>query len=107
MLRYTSKGAFGMLTHVVLLKPKAEITEGEVITALDHVQALQQAIPGIVSVEVGKNLNESNNQGYTHGFVIRFVDAEIYKGYAPHPAHQPVSEVLRRISQSIIDFDVA
>ncbi len=58
-----------MLTHVVLLKPKAEISEDEIARALDHVQARKQAIPGIVSVEAGKNLNGSN-QGYTHGFVI-------------------------------------
>jgi Stress responsive A/B Barrel Domain len=95
-----------MLTHVVLLKPRAEIAEDEIMVALAHVQALQQVISGIVSVEAGKNLNESNNQGYTHGFVMRFTDREHLKAYAPHPAHQMVSEELLRISQSIIDFDV-
>ena len=95
-----------MLTHIVLLKPKAEITEDEIGAALDHVQTLQQVIPGIVSVEAGKNLNESNNQGYTHGFVMHFIDAEHLKAYAPHPAHQVVSEELLRISESIIDFDI-
>ena len=95
-----------MLTHVVLLKPKTEVTEDEILTALAHVQALQQAIPGIVSVETGKNLNESNNQGYTHGFVMQFAGREDLKAYAPHLAHQVVSEELQRISQSIIDFDV-
>ena len=39
-----------MLTHVVLLHPKAEVTEDEITTALDHVNTLQQAIPGIVDV---------------------------------------------------------
>ena len=87
-----------MLTHVVLLKPKAETTEDEMLAALDRVQTLQQAIPGIVSVEAGKNLNVSNNQGYTHGFAMRFIDAEHLKAYAPHPAHQVVSEELLRIS---------
>ena len=32
----------------------------------------------------------SSYQGYTYGFVIRFVDSEDLKAYAPHPAHQPV-----------------
>ncbi len=95
-----------MLTHVVLLKPKAEITADEIGAALNRVQALQQAIPGIVSVEAGKNLNESNNQGYTHGFVMHFIDVKHLKAYASHPAHQVVSEELLRISQSIIDFDI-
>ena len=46
------------------------------------------------------------NQGYTHGFVMRFVDAKHLKAYAPHPAHQKVSEELQNISQRIIDFDI-
>lgn len=95
-----------MLTHIVLLKPRAEASPREIATALEHVQALQQAIPGIVSVQVGENLNGSNNQGYTHGFVMQFTDVETFKGYAPHPTHRPVSEELRRISENIIDFDI-
>ena len=95
-----------MITHVVLLQPKAQTTSDEIAEALEHVQALQQAIPGIESVQVGENLNTSNNRAYTHGFVMRFTNAEVFKGYAPHPAHQPVSEELQRICDSIIDFDV-
>ncbi len=34
------------------------------------------------------------NQGYTYGFVMRFVDAEHHKAYAPHPEHQVVSQKL-------------
>ena len=94
-----------MITHVVLLQPKPETTEDEITIALKHVQALKQAIPGIVDVQTGKNLS-SYNQGHTHGFVMRFVDAEHLKAYAPHPAHQKVSQELQRISQRIIDFDM-
>ncbi len=42
-----------MLTHIVLLQPKAEVTEDEITAALDHVKALQQAIPGIVMCRRG------------------------------------------------------
>jgi hypothetical protein len=95
-----------LITHVVLLKPKDGITEGEINAALDHVRELQHAIPGIVSVQADKNLNTSGNQGYTHGFVMQFVDAEHLKAYAPHPAHRVVSNELQGISKSIIDFDI-
>jgi hypothetical protein len=96
-----------MLTHVVLLKPKSEVSQEEIAEALKHVQALQQAIPGIVSVQTGENLNGSNNHGYTYGFTMQFSTPEVFKGYAPHPAHRPVSEELQRICESIIDFDLA
>ena len=94
-----------MLTHIVLLHPKHETTEEQITTALDHVKALQEAIPGIIDIQAGRNLSNSN-QGYTHGFVMRFADSEHLKAYAPHPAHQVVSEELQHICQKIIDFDV-
>jgi heme-degrading monooxygenase HmoA len=94
-----------MITHVVLLNPETEISADEIARVLDHVRGLQEDIPGIVETRAGKNLS-ANNQGYTYGFVMRFVDAEHLKAYAPHPAHQVVSRELRAICESIIDFDI-
>jgi len=94
-----------MLSHVVLLQPRPETTEDQVTTALDHVKALQQAIFGILDIQAGKNMSTSH-QGYTYGFIIRFADSEHFQTYAPHSAHQPVSEELQRLCQKIIDFDI-
>lgn len=97
-----------MITHIVLLQPKSEVTEEQLATALAHVRDLQQIIPGILSVQAAKNLNASGekNKGYTHGFVMQFVDGEALSAYAPHPAHKKVGAELRSVSQSIIDFDI-
>jgi hypothetical protein len=95
-----------MITHIVLLKPKADVNKDEIAAALDQVRSLQQAIPGILSVQAGLNLNSFNNLGYTHGFVMQFASAEHLKAYAPHPTHRIVGRELRRISESIIDFDI-
>lgn len=96
-----------MITHTVLLKPKDNVSPEAIAIALQHVRELQQAIPGILEVQAGPNLNNSNNHGYTHGFEMRFVDAESLKAYAPHPAHKLVSDELVSISESIIDFDLS
>ena len=82
------------------------LKNAEIMTALEHVQALQQAIPGIVSIQVGENLND-RNQGHTYGFVMQFANTERLKAFGPHPAHRSVSEEVRRICQSIIAFDIA
>lgn len=94
-----------MINHVVLLQPKAEISTEDIHAALNQVQALQEVIPGIIAVEIGEN-KSTNQQGYTHGFVMRFVDGEHLKAYAPHPAHRVVSDELVRICHRIIDFDL-
>ncbi len=94
-----------MVTHVVLLQPKPEIPENEITTTLEHVGELQDAIPGIIDVQIGKNMSDFS-QGYIYGFVMRFVDTEHFTAYAPHSAHQIVSQELQCICQGIIDFDI-
>jgi len=90
-----------MIDHVVLLQPKTEVTEEEITRVLSHVQGLQETIPGIAETRVGKNPSPN-----VYGFVMRFVDVEHLKAYAPHPAHQVVSQELQDICQNIIDFDI-
>ncbi len=94
-----------MINHVVLLQPKTETTAEQIAIALRHVASLKEAIPEIVSVTTGRNMS-ANHQGYTYGFVMRFADGESFSAYAPHPAHQPVSQELQAICESIIDFDL-
>ena len=94
-----------MISHVVLLQPKAETTTQEMEMALNHVQEMQEQISGITTIETGKNLS-GNHKGYEYGFIIRFANETLFREYAPHPAHQPVSKELQRICQGIIDFDI-
>lgn len=94
-----------MITHIVLLHPKPEITADEMQKVLAQVRTLPHNIPGIVDVQTGENLS-GNHQGYTYGFVMHFVDAEHLKSYAPHPAHRLVSDEIRRVSSQVIDFDL-
>ena len=94
-----------MMIHIVLLQPKTETSSEEMKVALKQVQALQEMIPGIIDIQAGENVSK-NHQGYTHGFIIRFVDNNHLKAYAPHEAHRIVSHELVRICHSIIDFDI-
>lgn len=94
-----------MITHIVLLKPKPEMTADEMQQVLAQVLTLQQSIPGIIDVQVGENLSV-NHQGFTYGFIMHFVDREHLKAYAPHPAHRVVSDEILRVSSQVIDFDL-
>lgn len=93
-----------MFTHVVLLEPKSDTAEDDLVAALAHVQAMKSAIPGILAIATGKNLSP-NHQKYTYGFVITFADAADFSAYVEHPAHAAVSAELQRLCQHIIDFD--
>lgn len=96
-----------MIFHTVLLNLKPEAPAEEVEAAMALVRTLPQKIAGITSVIAGANLHTTpKNQGYTHGFILVFDTEEHFRAYAPHPDHQPVSQALRGISQTIIDFDL-
>ncbi len=94
-----------MITHVVLLQPKATTTSEELALLLERVQALQEIIPGIVAISAGRN-HSMFHSGFTHGIIMRFVDEAHLEAHHPHPAHQTVVEELDRLCQQTIDFDL-
>ena len=94
-----------MINHVILLQPKPETTESELAAVFKQIEQMQEQIAGIIHITTGKNLS-NYNKGYTHGFIVQFASEEFFRGYAPHPAHKPVSDELQRICQNIIDFDL-
>ena len=94
-----------MITHVVLLQPKPDTTVEELAALLERVRALQQVIPGIVTLSVGKN-HSMYHHGFTHGIIMRFVDEAHLQAHHPHPAHLAVVEGLDRLCQQTIDFDL-
>ena len=94
-----------MIIHAVFLQLKPETTSEEIQAAMEHVKALQQKIPGIIDIQAGENRNP-NNQGYTYGFIMRFVDEAHLQAYFPHPEHRVVGAELRRLSSSLMNFDL-
>jgi hypothetical protein len=94
-----------MITHVVLLQPRAATTPAELATFLDHVRALQKLIPGIIAISAGKN-HSPYPSAYTHGVIMHFIDEAHLQAHHPHPAHVAVVEELDRLCESSIDFDL-
>ncbi|GHO87898.1 Dabb family protein [Dictyobacter formicarum] len=95
-----------MITHIVLIQPKAETSTEQLQTVLEQIKALKQLIPGIHDVQVGKNLGQ-NTQGYTYGMVMHLESMDHLKTYLSHPAHLTVAKELTQISQNLIVFDLA
>ena len=94
-----------MITHVVLIQPKVSTSNAELSAFLEHVQALQEKIPGIVSRSVGENRSDFHG-GFTHGIIMRFVDEAHLQAHHNHPAHVAVVTELDCLCQQSIDFDL-
>jgi quinol monooxygenase YgiN len=94
-----------MITHVVLLRPRVSTTHEELSAFLEHVQALQEKIPGILSLSVGENRSDFHG-GFRKGIIMRFVDETHLKAHHTLPAHVAVVTELDHLCQQTIDFDL-
>jgi hypothetical protein len=96
-----------MILHIVMLKPKPGTTDEEIQVVLEHVKELQPKIPGLLEVRAGKNFENPDSQGYTHGFVMQFINEAHMKSYfvTPQPDHEAVGNELKRIC-SYVAFDI-
>jgi|SRR6516164_9690280 hypothetical protein len=94
-----------MITHVVLIQPKASTSNEELLAFLEHVRALKEEISGILSISVGENRSDYHD-GFTHGIIMRFVDEAHLHAHHTHPAHILVVAELDRLCLRSIDLDL-
>ena len=84
--------------HVVVFKFKPSASEDQIKQVTDAFRQLKNKIPGIVSFERGVNNSpEKKNLGFTHIYLLTFVDASARDAYLPHPEHKKFGELLGRL----------
>lgn len=87
-----------MLRHIVVFRYTQHATQAQIAQVTDAFRALQHQIPGIRAFEHGVNNSpEGKNQGFTHVYVLTFIDAAARDAYLPHPAHQAFGTLLGRL----------
>ena len=95
-----------MIQHIVLLKFKPAVSEETIAGLFAQLAQLQPMIPGMTSFSGGPyTSDEGLNQGYTHGFIMTFIDAEARNHYLPHPEHQRVKTAILPAVGDVIAFD--
>ena len=101
-----------MIVHMVLLRVKKSVPKAKVTRVMESIGALKEVIPGIASYSWGPYSSpEGMNKGFTHGFVMTFVDEAARDAYLPHPEHEKVKavvfEALDGGLDGVIAFDYA
>jgi len=95
-----------MLTHIVLWKYRADVSEG---TREDHrtrIRSLSNVVPGIESFSVGFDILHSP-RSYDTGLVAIFRDRAVLDAYTVHPDHVSIVEFGRTIIETMakVDFE--
>jgi hypothetical protein len=91
--------------HMVLVKfSQAKAQRAAELTASLH--ALQAKLPGFLSVGGGPYASpEGLNQGYTHGYLMVFENAEVRNRYLTHPDHEALKQAILPDLEGVVAFD--
>lgn len=84
-----------VLRHVVMFKFKEEATPEQVNTVEAAFSALPDKIETIHDYEWGTDVGVENlSQGFTHCFIVTFLNEADRDAYLPHPAHKEFGAIL-------------
>jgi hypothetical protein len=84
------------IRHIVLVRFRSDLTEGEIEGAFAQLAALKDVVPGMVDCHAGANVSpEGLARGFTHAFTMDFADAAARDAYLPHPDHKAAGARLR------------
>lgn len=102
--------AADVVRHVVCIKFKEGTKPEEIKKAEEAFRALKEKIKDLVlGLEWGTNVSKENrNKGFTHCFVLTFVDEKDVRAYGEHPDHKAFVALLGPIMDDVfvIDFHV-
>ena len=95
-----------VLRHVVSFKFKEGASNCEIQEVEKQFVALKDKIPGILSLEWGKNNSpEGLNKDFTHCFIVTFKDEKAREVYLPHPDHKAFVSILKPILDDVFVID--
>lgn len=94
-----------MMTHIVLLQLKPEISDQTLASLWKAAHALQQHIPCLLSVSAGEN-QSTGHWGFTHGILLHFTDEQHLRDGMTHPPYQRLREKIQPLCEQIISFDI-
>lgn len=97
-----------MVFHMVLLRVKKSVTRPKLAKVMKSIGALKRVIPGMASYDWGAYASpEGLNQGFTHGFCMKFRTARQRDAYLTHPEHEKVKAAVLSILDGGLDAVVA
>ena len=96
-----------MVKHIVLwnIKPECKAEADAYIEKIKGLlEALVGVVPGLLKMEVAKNIRE----GYDFGLYSEFADKTALEGYIIHPEHKKAGEFVRSVvcDRASLDFEI-
>ncbi|WP_344066510.1 Dabb family protein [Microbacterium pumilum] len=95
------------VVHVVLVRWKPTVSAATLEELRGLAGAFPDAIPGVLAVHCGPNTSpEGLAGGFDWALIVSFTGNSARDEYLPHPAHQPVAQLISRWAEEVVVFDV-
>lgn len=84
-----------MIRHIVLIRFRADVSEGRIAELFEELRQIQDELPGLIGITSGRSESpEKMERGYMHGFLADFSDWDALQAYQNHPQHRAVGAKL-------------
>jgi Stress responsive A/B Barrel Domain len=93
-----------MITHIVCWKYKAETSQEQRAEHLKMLKNLPNAIPEIVTFEVGFDILRLD-RSFDTGLVATYKNLADLDAYTVHPSHQEVVNLGKIVAEKVISVD--
>ena len=100
-----------MITHVVLLRPRAGLSPEERAGLVDALRTAIRTIPSIRRARVGRRVihghpyEQSMRVDYEYAALLDFDDAAGLRAYLAHPAHEALATRFVRAADDALLYD--
>jgi hypothetical protein len=100
-----------MLTHLVLLRPRADLSSADREALLDAMRVAFANIPGISRVRIGRRkllgraYDELTKEHFEYAAMLEFDDEARLRAYLDHPAHADFGARFYQVSEAALVYD--
>lgn len=103
-----------MIAHVVLLQPRADLTEAQREAALASLRAVATGVPEIRSIRLGRRVRHGlpgyeqlMQQDFEFALIVEVDDVAALKRYLQAPAHAALGDLFYRATSAALAYDYA
>ncbi|MEG1622548.1 MAG: Dabb family protein [Alistipes sp.] len=99
-----------MLHHIVMWRfledADGKSSADHALWMKNHLEALRDIIPQIKHIEVGLNVNSSDDAAYDAVLISEFSSQEDLRAYKQHPAHVAISAYCNKVrkERAVVDY---
>jgi hypothetical protein len=103
-----------MIAHIVLLQPRADLTDAQRDAALAALKNAAAGVPEIRAIRLGRRIKHGlpgyeqlMQQDFEYALIVELDDLEALKRYLQAPAHAALGDVFYRATSAALAYDYA